>query len=93
MAKFTKTSTPGIFRRHAKECVGGPCDCAYVVVWRHRGKQATETFRTFSEAREGQGTRKAGDRRPTSRAKLERLLQQLDRELRRPHGSRLLGDD
>ena len=70
MAKFTKTSTPGIFRRHAKECVGGPCDCAYVVVWRHRGKQATETFRTFSEAREGQGTRKAGDRRPTSRAKL-----------------------
>jgi hypothetical protein len=28
MAKLTKTSTPGIFRRHKKDCGGGRCDCA-----------------------------------------------------------------
>lgn len=66
-AKLAKTSTPGIFRRHAQDCAGGRCDCSYVVVWRHRGKQHTETYRTLAEAREAKGNRDAGDRRPTGR--------------------------
>jgi integrase len=71
MAKLTKTSTPGVFRRHKKDCGGGRCDCAYVVVWRHRGKQHKETFRTLAEAREAQGKRRAGDSRPASRITFE----------------------
>lgn len=67
MAKLTKTSTPGIYRRHTKGCTGGRCTCSYVVVWRYRGKQETETFRTLAEAREAKGNRDAGDSRPTSR--------------------------
>lgn len=68
MAKLTKTKMPGIFRRHAKGCKGrGRCECSYVLVWEHRGKQHTETFRTAQEAREAQGARKAGERRPTSK--------------------------
>lgn len=67
MAKLTKTSTPGIFRRHVRDCDGeGRCSCSYVIVWRHRGKQYKETFRTYNEASEAQGKRKAGDRRPTA---------------------------
>jgi integrase len=70
MAKLTKTSTPGIFRRHKQDCDGkGRCECAYVVVWRHRGKQHKETFRTANEAREAQGGRKAGDKRPMSKVR------------------------
>jgi integrase len=68
--KLTPTSTPGIFRRHVKGCDGGRCDCSYVVVWRHRGRQFTETHRSFAEAREAKGQREAGDRRPTSRVRL-----------------------
>jgi integrase len=69
-AMLTKTSTPGIFRRHVKSCAGeGRCSCAYVVVWRHRGKQTTETFGSFAEAREAKGQRQAGDRRPTSKVR------------------------
>jgi len=67
MPKLTKTGTPGIYRRHTKRCRGGRCDCSYVVVWRHRGKQETETFRTFAEAREAKGNRDGGESRPTSR--------------------------
>ena len=67
MPKLTKTGTPGIYRRHTKGCRGGRCDCSYVVVWRHRGKQETETFRTLAEAREAKGTRDGGDSRPTSK--------------------------
>jgi integrase len=53
MAKLTKTSTPGIYRRHVKGCDGrGRCDCTYAIVWRHRGKQYTETHRTLALARE-----------------------------------------
>ncbi len=70
MAKLTKTSTPGIFRRHTQGCSGeGRCECSYVLVWRHRGRQHKETFRTFAEAREGKGNREAGDRRPTSKVR------------------------
>lgn len=71
MAKLTKTSTPGIFRRHTKDCGGGRCDCSYVVVWRHRNKQHKETFRTLAEAREAQGKGRAGDSRPSSRITFE----------------------
>jgi integrase len=64
--------TPGIFRRHAKGCPRkGRCDCAYVIVWRHRGRQHTETHRTFAEAREAKGNRDAGDRRPVARVGFE----------------------
>ncbi|HEU4905534.1 MAG TPA: tyrosine-type recombinase/integrase [Solirubrobacterales bacterium] len=70
MAKLTKTNRPGIFRRHAKGCnAKRRCDCPYVVVSEHRGKQYTETFRTAAEAQEAQGTRKAGDRRPKSKVR------------------------
>jgi hypothetical protein len=49
-AKLVKTATPGIYRRHAKDCARGPrCDCAYVVVY--GGK--TSTFGSLEEAREG----------------------------------------
>lgn len=51
---LTKTNTPGIiFRRHAKDCSGGRCECAYVAIWRHNGAQRKRTFSTLVEAREG----------------------------------------
>lgn len=71
MAKLTKTSTPGIFRRHRRACPGGRCDCPYAVVWRHRGKQSMETFPTLAAAREAKARREAGDRRPASREPFE----------------------
>jgi integrase len=75
-AKLEKTSTPGIFRRHAKDCErGGRCDCSYVVVWRHRGRQNTDTFRTLAEAREAKGNRDAGDRRPMARIGFEEYFE------------------
>jgi integrase len=71
-AKLETTGTPGIFRRHASDCPRkGRCECSYVVVWRHRGRQHTATFRTFAEAREGKGNRDAGDRRPVARVGFE----------------------
>lgn len=71
-AKLTKTSTPGIFRRHAKGCDGkGRCECSYVVVWRHKGQQHKETFRTAAEAREAQGKRRGGESRPPSAVRFE----------------------
>lgn len=45
----------------------GPVRLLHVIVWRHRGRQHTDTFRTFAEAREAKGTRDAGDRRPVAR--------------------------
>jgi hypothetical protein len=67
--KLEKTNTPGIFRRHWQGCPRrGRCDCSYVIVWRHRGRQHTETFRTLAEAREAKGNRDAGERRPVARA-------------------------
>jgi hypothetical protein len=36
--KLERTSTPGVFRRHAKDCSRrGRCDCSYVVTFRDRG--------------------------------------------------------
>src|SRR5581483_8573312 len=70
--KLERTSIPGIFRRHAKDCSrSGRCDCAYVIVWRHRGKQHTETYRTLAEAREAKCNRDAGERRPVARIGFE----------------------
>ena len=66
-AKLEKTTTPGIFRRHVRDCGRGRCGCPYVVVWRHRGRQYTDTFRTLAEAREAKGGRDAGERRPVAR--------------------------
>lgn len=66
-AKLEPTATPGIFRRHVKGCAGGRCSCRYVVVWRHRGRQHTDTFATFGEAREAKASRVAGDGRPVAR--------------------------
>ncbi|HEX6782747.1 MAG TPA: site-specific integrase [Solirubrobacterales bacterium] len=70
MAKLTKTSLPGVYRRHVKGCDGSArCQCSYVVVSEHRGKQTTETVATFAEARERKGAQHAGDRRPTSKVR------------------------
>jgi integrase len=60
MAKLTKTSKSGIFRRHGKECSGkGRCDCSYVIVWRSLGHQYTETHRTMALAQEAKRRREA----------------------------------
>jgi integrase len=71
--KLTKTSTPGIYRRHVKDCLNHDgskrCSCSYAVPTRHRGKQSMETFRTFEEAREAKGRNSAGDTRPSSKEK------------------------
>lgn len=75
-ARLEKTGTPGIFRRHVKDCRGGRCDCRYVVVWRHRGKQYKQTFRTLAEAREAKGNRDAGDRRPVTRVGFAEYFEQ-----------------
>jgi integrase len=61
MAKMERTNTPGIYRR----------DNRYIVVWRHRGRQRKEFFRTLAEAREAKGRRQSGDRRPASRVGFE----------------------
>ncbi len=72
MAKLTKTSTPGIFRRHQRDCPqDGRCNCGYAVVWRHRGKQSMETFATLAEARAAKGRKNAGDSKPASRLPFE----------------------
>ena len=70
MAKLTKTSIPGVYRRHVKACDGTRrCGCSYVVVSEHRGKQTTETVDTFGEAREKKGNQQAGGTRPTSKVR------------------------
>jgi transposase-like protein len=48
-ARMEKTRHPGIYRRHVKACSREErCDCSYVVVWRHRGRQHKEAFRTLA---------------------------------------------
>jgi integrase len=57
-AKLERTKTPGVFRRHHTDCSRRErCDCPYVIAWRHHGRQYTETFRTYAEAREAKRTR------------------------------------
>lgn len=71
--KLTKTSTPGIYRRHVNGCPNSDgkkrCTCPYAVPTRHRGKQSMETYRTFEEARAAKGRKDAGDSRPKSKLK------------------------
>ncbi len=71
MATLTKTSMPGIYRRHVKGCPNvegkGRCDCNYAVPRRHRGRQRMETYRTFDEARAAKGRQDAGDTKPKSK--------------------------
>jgi hypothetical protein len=56
-AKLVKTGTPGIYRRHAKDCArGARRDCAYVVV---QGRQLPPP--------------RQGPRRPTSTPSRPRL--------------------
>jgi integrase len=76
VSKLTKTSTPGIFRRHQRDCPGGRCECAYAVAWRHRGRQSMETFPTLAAAREAKARREAGERRPASREPFEDYARQ-----------------
>ena len=72
-AKLESTKTPGVYRRHRQDCDGNRCDCPYVVVWRHKGRQHTATYRTQAEAREAQGQRRApgAERRPATRQTFE----------------------
>ncbi len=52
-APMEKTRHPGIYRRHVKDCSrNGRCDCSYVVVSEHKGKQRNSTHATLDEARE-----------------------------------------
>jgi integrase len=59
-SQLERTRTPGIYKRGSR----------YVVVWRHRGKQHKEFYRTYEEAREAKAQRQGGDRRPASKASL-----------------------
>ncbi len=64
-----KTSTAGIYRRHASGCKrNGRCKCPYVVVWRDRGRQRKQMFPTFDLAREHKGKMASGiaSRQPLS---------------------------
>jgi integrase len=73
MAKLTKTSIPGVYRRHVQGCPNmsgkGRRHCRYAVSRRHRGRQRFETYRTFEEARAAKGRQDAGETRPKSKAK------------------------
>ena len=64
--RLVKTKTPGIYRRGGR----------YVVVWKHRGRQHKQSFRTYSEAREAKGRRQSGERRPQSRIGFEDYFRQ-----------------
>lgn len=72
MTTLAKTSTPGIYRAHSTRCDGkGRCECPYVVVWRHRGRQYKETTcRSFTEARERKSVRDTVDSKPGMKARL-----------------------
>jgi len=59
-APLVKTRTAGIYKRGSR----------YVVVWKHKGRQHKESFRTFDEAREAKGRRMSGDRRKPARIKV-----------------------
>jgi integrase len=68
MAGLSKTDTPGVFRRHVKGCSGDKrCKCSYVVLWRHRGRQQSESCDSFQEAREKKAEKDSGESRPTSK--------------------------
>jgi integrase len=56
-----RTRHPGIYKRGGR----------YVVIWKHRGRQHKEYFRTLAEAREAKGHRAAGETRPETRDRFE----------------------
>src|SRR5437588_10468110 len=67
--KLEKTSTRGVYRRHAQGCKSnGRCKCSYVVVWKQGGAQHKQMFATFDLAREFKGGLDSGKttRRPLS---------------------------
>jgi integrase len=67
--KLEKTSTAGIYRRHAESCKrNGRCRCSYVVRWKERGKGHNRLFPTFELAREFKGEMASGktSRKPLS---------------------------
>jgi integrase len=64
-----RTSTAGIYRRHAEGCKGnGRCRCPYVVRWKAQGRSHKQMFATFELAREFKGGVASGktSRRPLS---------------------------
>jgi integrase len=67
--KLERTSTPGIYRRHAASCAhNGRCKCPYVVITRHRGKQVKTFHASYELAREAKGDRTRTNRQaPQSR--------------------------
>jgi len=76
--KLERTNTPGIYRRHAASCSGkGKCACPYVVITRHRGKQAKTFHRTLDLAREAKADRTRTDRQaPQSRRPFDQYARQ-----------------
>lgn len=70
MSELSKTPVPGIYRAHKKACGrNGRCDCPYVIVWRHRGRQHKERCKTFNEAREKKSIRDSVDSKPVERSR------------------------
>ena len=70
MADLEKTGTPGIYRRHRKDCDGRDrCKCPWVITWRHRGKQYKETCHSFNEARQRKAAHESGEVEPRSKTK------------------------
>lgn len=68
--KLEKTTTAGIYRRHAESCKrNGRCRCSYVVRWKSQGKGHNRLFPTFELAREFKGEMASGktSRKPPSR--------------------------
>lgn len=77
MKKLVKTSAKGIFRAHRKSCERrSRCDCPYVIVWRHRGRQHKETCRSFAEAREKKAARDNVDSRPVPKVRFGEYFEQ-----------------
>lgn len=70
MADLEKTGTPGIYRRHRKDCDSRDrCKCPWVITWRHRGKQHKETCHSFNEARKRRAAHESGELEPRSKTK------------------------
>ncbi len=61
MADMVKTGTPGIYKRGSR----------YVIVWRDRGKQHKQFFRTMAEAREAKGKRATGETQAATNARFD----------------------
>jgi integrase len=67
--KLEKTTTAGIYRRHADGCKrSGRCHCSYVVRWKAQGQGHNRLFPTFELAREFKGSMSSGkvSRKPAS---------------------------